>query len=168
MRAESAGAIKVFYSYAHEDKMLRDELEKHLGTLKRQGQITSWHDRDISAGMEWEREIDVHLNVASIVLLLVSPDFISSEYCYSIEMTRALERHNAREAWIIPIILRPVDWDDAPFSKLQVLPANRKPITSWPNRDEAFLILTTSKPTTLGATLSILVPITNELLLSMN
>jgi hypothetical protein len=139
MTDEPLGAVKVFYSYAHEDKILCVELEKHLGILKRQGQITGWHDRDISAGTEWEREIDTHLNVASIILLLVSPDFIHSEYCYSIEMRRALERHHAGEAIVIPVLIRPVDWEDAPFSKLQFLPTDRKPITSWSNRDEAFL-----------------------------
>jgi TIR domain-containing protein len=139
MAADLTDAIKVFYCYAHEDQALRDELEKHLGILRRQGQIMGWHDQDISAGKEWEHEIDTHLNLANIILLLVSPDFIHSEYCYSVEMMQALERHDAGEARVIPIILRPVDWDDAPFSKLQILPANRRPITSWPNPDEAFL-----------------------------
>jgi tetratricopeptide (TPR) repeat protein len=139
MAADFTDAIRVFYCYAHEDQAMRDELEKHLGILKRHGQIIGWHDRDISAGNEWEHEINSHLNLADIILLLVSPDFIHSEYCYSVEMSRALERHYAGEAYVIPIILRPVDWDDAPFSKLQVLPTNKRPITSWPNADEAFL-----------------------------
>ena len=134
--------IKIFYSYAHEDELLRNELEKHLSLLKRQGRIDEWYDRNISAGAEWAQEIDTRLNTASIILLLISPDFMSSEYCYSIEMTRALERHNAREARVIPIILRPVDWQSAPFGKLQALPPEGTPITSWANRDEAFLEVT--------------------------
>lgn len=132
--------MKVFYCYAREDIVLRNELEKHLGTLKRTGKITGWYDRDISAGKEWEKEIDVNLNTADIILLLISPDFIDSDYCYSVEMKRALERHDNGEARVIPVILRPVDWEDAPFSMIQVLPTDGKPVNStyWQYRDEAF------------------------------
>jgi hypothetical protein len=100
--------IKVFYSYAHEDKALRDELEKHLGTLKRQGLIEQWHDRDISAGKDWKHEIDTYLNSAQIILLLISKDFIHSDYCYGIELSRAIQRCEAQEVTIIPILLRPL------------------------------------------------------------
>src|SRR5947209_333656 len=103
--------IEVFFSYAHEDEKLRLGLEKQLISLKRQGLITGWHDRKIVPGTDWANEIDTHLNTASIILLLVSPDFIASEYCYSIEMQRAMERHKSGEAHVIPIILRPVDWE---------------------------------------------------------
>ena len=128
-------SLEIFYSYAHKDVKLRDELDKHLRTLQRHGLITGWYDRNISAGTEWERDIDTHLNSAHVILLLISPDFMASEYCYSIEMKRALERHNAGEARVIPIILRPVHWQDTPFGKLQALPPDAKPITKWPNRD---------------------------------
>jgi TIR domain len=144
MNAEPTGpgenSIEIFYSYAHEDEALRKELEKHLVSLQRQGIIAGWHDRLISAGTEWEHEIDSHLNTAGIILLLISSSFIASKYCYSIEMTRALERHEAREARVIPIILRPVYWKNMPFGKLQVLPTEGKPVDSshWHNRDEAF------------------------------
>ena len=139
MEEEIQPTIKVFYSYAHQDLSLRDELEKHLGILKRRGYITSWSDRDISAGKEWKREIDANLEASDIILLLVSPDFIHSDYSYGIEMKRALEKHKAEEARAIPIILRPVDWEDAPFSSLLALPTDAKPITTWALRDEAFL-----------------------------
>ena len=144
MNAEPTGpgenAIEIFYSYAHEDEALRKELEKHLTSLQRQGIIAGWHDRLISAGTEWEHEIDSHLNTAGIILLLISSSFIASKYCYSIEMKRALERHEAREARVIPIILRPVYWKNMPFGKLQVLPTEGKPVDSshWHNHDEAF------------------------------
>ncbi len=128
----------MFYSYAHEDIELRDALDKHLATLRRSGWIQSWSDRDIRAGTEWKQEIDTHLRTADIILLLVSSDFLSSEYCYSLEMQEALRRHEAGEAVVIPIVLRPVDWHGTPFSSLQVLPAEGKPVTSWSNRDEAF------------------------------
>src|SRR5256885_13228643 len=103
--------LSIFFSYAHEDEALRNELEKHLSILRWQGIITEWYDRDIHAGTEWEHEIDTHLDTAQIILLLISPDFLASHYCYSIEMTRALERHIAGGARVIPIILRPVDWE---------------------------------------------------------
>src|SRR6266516_2666257 len=139
MADELDQAFEIFYSYAHEDASLRETLEKHLSTLKWQKLITSWYDRNISAGQERAHEIDSHLNSAHIILLLVSVDFIASEYCWSVEVTRAMERHHRGEARVIPIILRPADWKDTPFGHLQVLPATTKPITSWPNLDEAFL-----------------------------
>ncbi len=130
---------EIFYSYAHEDEDLRDKLEKHLVTLKRQGLIVGWHDRGILPGKEWKKEIDEHLNTARIILLLISADFIDSDYCYGIEMKQALKRHKAGEAYVIPIILRPVDWHSSPFSKLQALPTDGKAVTEWSNRDKAFL-----------------------------
>lgn len=132
-------AIKIFFSYSHKDEDLRDELVTHLSMLKRQGVIVAWHDREISAGTEWKNAIDQHLESARVVLLLISANFLDSNYCYDIEMKRAMERHESGEARVIPIILKPVDWREAPFSKLQALPKNVKPITTWENRDEAFL-----------------------------
>jgi hypothetical protein len=134
-----AGKMEIFFAYAREDKTLRDEHEKHLSMLKREGVITSWHDRKIGAGKEWEGKIDTHLNTARVILLLVSSDFVASDYCWDVEVKRAMERHEAREAHVIPVILRPVDWMSAPFGKLQALPTDAKPVTSWENRDEAFL-----------------------------
>ncbi len=131
--------IRIFYSYAHEDEPLRKELEKHLSSLKRQELITDWHDRDISAGAEWASEIDSNLNTAQIILLLISADFLASDYCYGIEMKRALERHDAHDACVIPIIARPVSMKGTPFSKLQALPTDGKAITKWSQRDEAFV-----------------------------
>jgi len=135
---EKASPIKIFYSYAHEDEALRKELEKQLSILRRQGKIIGWHDRNIGAGKNWRLQIDANLNAAHIILLLVSPDFVDSDYCYSIEMKRALERHSANEALVIPVILRPVLWEDAPFGELQALPMDGKPVTLWLDRDEAF------------------------------
>lgn len=134
----STEAIEVFYSYSHRDERLREKLETHLSLLKRQGIIAGWHDRRIAAGTEWAGAIDEHLNTAQIVLLLISPDFLASDYCYDLEMTRAMERHDAGEARVIPIILRSVDWRGAPFARLQALPKDGKPVTEWPNRDAAF------------------------------
>jgi hypothetical protein len=112
----------------------------HLALLQQQGLIAAWHDRKISAGTEWAHEIDTHLDAARIILLLISSSFLASKYCYSSEMARALQRHQAGIARVIPIILRPVDWESAPFSNLQVLPTDGRPITGrgWHNIDEAF------------------------------
>lgn len=129
--------IKIFCCYAREDEPLLNRLKAHLNPLQRQGLIDVWHDRDIRAGMEWTREIDTRLNTAQIILLLVSPDFISSDYCYCIEMKRAIERHTRYEACVIPIILRPVYWQGTPFEKLQALPKDAKPVTDWRNREKA-------------------------------
>ncbi|NET37412.1 MAG: CHASE2 domain-containing protein [Cyanothece sp. SIO1E1] len=131
--------IEVFFSYSHKDEALRDELEKHLSILQRQGVITGWHDRQIGAGSEWEGEISQHLESARVILLLVSADFLASDYCWNVEVARAMARHEARDARVIPVILRPVSWESAPFGKLQAVPKNAKPITSWENHDEAFL-----------------------------
>ncbi len=132
--------VNIFLCYAREDELLRQGLEKQLRILRRQSLIEIWHDREIGAGTDWEREITKHLNTADIILLLVSPDFMDSDYCYGIEMQRAMERHERGEALVIPVILRPVYWQSAPFGKLQALPTDAIPVSSskWHNLDEAF------------------------------
>src|SRR5256886_17213924 len=97
--------------------------------------FSDWHDREITAGSEWANQISEHLESAQIILLLISPDFLASDYCHDVEMTRAMERHNNKEARVIPIILRPVDWEGAPFSKLQCLPRNAEPVNPCKNED---------------------------------
>jgi hypothetical protein len=131
-------AVKLFFCYAHEDELLLNILKNHLSPLHRLGLIDMWHDRDISAGTKWEEEIDKHLNEADIILLLVSPDFMNSEYCYGKEMQRALERDKRGEARVIPVILRPVYWQSI-LGHLQALPTDAKPVMSaqWYNVDEA-------------------------------
>src|SRR5260221_610946 len=138
MSNTSKQEIKLFYCYAHEDKPIRDELEKHLSWLRRRYQLINWHDREIMPGEEWEQAIDMHLNTANLILLLISSDFMNSDYCYGKEMRRALERHRAGTCRVIPILLRPTYWEDAPFSSLQLLPTDARPITRWSDRDEAF------------------------------
>src|SRR5579862_7324846 len=130
--------IHLFYCYARKDKPLRDELEKHLSWLKRRYQLTNWHDREILPGEEWEQAIDRHLNTAHLILLLISPDFMASDYCYGKEMQSALERHKVGTCRVVPILLRPTYWEEAPFSNLQILPTNAKAVTRWPDQDEAF------------------------------
>ncbi|WP_242043618.1 tetratricopeptide repeat protein [Leptolyngbya sp. FACHB-671] len=131
--------LQVFISYSHKDEELREELDIHLANLKRQGKIGVWHDRAIEAGAEWDAEIKHQLETADIILLLITPRFVASNYCYDLEMQRAVQRHDEGSARVIPIILKPCDWQDSPFSKLQVLPRDAKPVTKWDDRDEAFL-----------------------------
>ena len=138
MTGESTNAVEVFYSYAQEDESLRKELDKHLTPLIRKGLIEAWSNRNINAGTDWVQEIDAHLRTADIILLLISPDFIASDYSYSVEMKRAMERHDAGEARVIPVILRPVNWRGTPFDKLKALPPDAKPVTRWRDRNEAF------------------------------
>lgn len=129
----------LFFSYSHKDEGLRDQLETHLAGLKRQGIISAWHDRRITAGRDLGAAIDDNLNAAEIILLLVSPDFIASDYCYEREMGRALERHTSGQARVMPVILRPCDWRDLPFGHLLATPQDGRAITTWPNMDQAFL-----------------------------
>jgi tetratricopeptide (TPR) repeat protein len=111
----------------------------HLANLKRQGKIRAWQDRDIEAGAEWDAAIKQQLETAEIILLLITARFINSDYCYDLEMQRALQRHAAGTARVIPIILKPCDWKESPFSHLQALPKDAKPVTKWDDPDEAFL-----------------------------
>ena len=134
----SGRGIKLFYCYAREDKALRDQLETYLKVLTRQYGLTHWSDREILPGEQWEQEIHAHLDTADIILLLISPDFVASDYCYGKEMQQALERHREGTCRVIPILLRPTYWEDTPFNNIQMLPTDAEPITSWPDRDKAF------------------------------
>ncbi len=128
-------AIKVFCSYAHADEEWRQKLEMHLSLLIHEGTIELWYDRKIRPGTDWAREIDDHLNGAELILLLISSKFMNSYYCQGIEMKRALERHHAGIAYVVPILISSCDWETAPFAQLQVLPGG-KFITEWSERDE--------------------------------
>jgi internalin A len=130
--------LPLFYSYSHKDEALRNELETHLKLLQRQGLIESWHDRNIEAGDDWRTRIDENLERADIILLLVSADFVAYDYCYEKEMKWALERQDAGEAKVVPVIVREVNWKKAPFARLQVLPKNGRSVMAWPDRDAAW------------------------------
>ena len=140
MRAASRReAIRVAFSYSHKDEELRDQLETHLKLLQRHHLISTWHDRKIFGGEKWEGVIDDNFRRADLILLLVSADFVGSDYCYQTEMGLALQREAKGEARVVPVILRSCDdWKGAPFGRLQSLPKDGKPVTSWPNRDEAW------------------------------
>lgn len=130
--------LDVFVSYSHKDDEFRERLDVQFALLKRQGVIRVWHDRRIGAGKDIHYEISEHLEAAHIVLLLVSPDFLASDYCYDREMARAMERHEEGPARVIPVILRVCDWHSAPFGRLKAVPHDGKPITKFTDKDEGF------------------------------
>lgn len=131
--------LQLFVSYSHADKPFLTELEKHLSTLKRENLLATWHDRKITPGQDWESEIDGALQRSEIIVFLISPDFIASEYCVEKEVATALDRHGKGDAIVIPIVVRPVDWLSTPIGKIQGLPTDAKPISTWNNQDEAWL-----------------------------
>jgi len=133
----ATNSVTVFISYAPEDEDLRGELDKHLAVLRREGIIRGWSDRMIGAGAEWRGEIDRRLDEADIILLLVSASYLASDYLYDVEMARAIERHDARQSTVIPVILRPCDWASAPFGRLRALPSSGQPVTGFGNVDAA-------------------------------
>jgi hypothetical protein len=128
----------LFYSYSHEDALLRDELAKFLAPLKHQGRIVEWYDRKIEPGLQWESAISDKLQSANLILLLVSADFLASDYCFGVEMEVAMRRVKNGNARILPILLKPCLWKESRFSELQLLPRDAKPVTSWPSHDDAF------------------------------
>jgi tetratricopeptide (TPR) repeat protein len=135
-----ATPLRIFYSYAPSDTQQQIKLEKHLSAWGRRGIISSWYNRAILPGSDWKQEINEHLDTADIILLLISPDFMASDYCYGIEMQRALERHASKEAYVIAVIVRPVSWTGTPIEQLPVLPLNEKPITMWKPQDEGLRV----------------------------
>jgi hypothetical protein len=140
IKKEKMQEFCVFYAYARQDKGLREKLESHLALLQQQGLIAGWHDRHILGGQECSKQISEHLETAQIILLLISDAFLASDYCYGVEMNRALAKHKEGSAHVIPVILRHVDWHNAPFAHLQALPTKGDPVIggSWHNKDEAF------------------------------
>lgn len=136
--------IELFISYADQDEGLFENLKTHLRPLEHQGRVRRWHDRSgILPGEETDRKIEEYLQSADLILLLVSPDFIDSEERRTGEVKYAMERHEARAAKVIPVILRACDWRGQPFGSLEPLPPDGKPVTSHPNQDEAFLAVAT-------------------------
>lgn len=130
--------IKIFYCYAREDEALRDRLAKHLETLRREGLIVTWYDRDITAGDDYQQRILLNIETADIFLALISPDFMRSDYCHNVEIRRALDKNILGELRVIPVILRSVDWEDTPLGELQALPKDGKPVMKWKPVDDGW------------------------------
>lgn len=134
----SQSGARIFISYAHEDEDLKKELDKHLKVLKRSSKIQVWNDRELLAGQEWDQTIMSELNMANIILLLISVDFNASDFIWDKELASAMKRHEEGTAHVVPIILRKCEWSSLPYAKLQALPRNATPVMEYPNRDDAF------------------------------
>jgi hypothetical protein len=133
-----ARPVKVFYCYARADEEALKHLQKQLKLLERQHLIETWHDRQIVPGTDYAQEIAVHLNQAQVIILLVSPDFLESEYCSGKEMARALQLHREAKVRVVPVLLHPCFWNLTPLKDLQTLPDNGKPVSKWPNQHGAW------------------------------
>jgi len=136
---KSTNRKKVFFSYSKKDSQYLAELLVHLSGLKRSGKVEPWHDRDVKPGEEWDVAIRRELSAADIIVLFISPDFLATDYIWEVEITEAMQRHERGEARVIPVFVRPCDWADMPFGKLNGLPSKAKPITEYDNRDKAWL-----------------------------
>lgn len=132
-------AINIHIVYDPEDQALYDELTKQLASLVRSMLINDQFDNYRVPGIRWQEKAIYQLNIAQIILLLISPDFITSKFCYDIQMNLALERHKAEQACVIPIILKPIAWQGLPFARLQPLPSDGRAVTSWPDKNEAYV-----------------------------
>lgn len=135
----SSRPLRVFISYSQKDAAFRETLESHLAPLQRQRIIESWHDRHIPPGSETAQVIDDNLAQADIILFLVSADFLASDSCYDVEVRQAMERQARGLAVVVPLLIRPVDWREAPFAHLTALPKGGRPISEWPNPDQAWV-----------------------------
>ena len=121
----------------HKDADLRERLGTYFAPLKQQQKISEWHDRKIEPGANWDTEINAQLNSADLILLLVSADFLASEYCFGAEVEKALVRLKRGEVKVVPILLKPCLWEESRFSELQIIPRDAKAMTSWVSVDEA-------------------------------
>lgn len=136
--ASARRPARMFVSYSHKDERHRETLESHLKVLSRAGLLDVWHDRRIDPGDDWRGEIDATLEEADVVVLLVSADFLASDYCADVELKRALERQAAGACRVVPVIVRDVNWKRSKIAALQALPADGKPVTTWPDQDTAW------------------------------
>jgi internalin A len=131
--------VKLFISYAREDQPYREQLDKHLSTMKRNGAIEVWHDEFIGAGKEWDQEIKQALHDTNIIVLLISSDFLASNYINNVEVKQAIEKYEKGEVKIVPVIVRSCHWQRDPvISKFQALPRPADPVKSWDDADEAW------------------------------
>lgn len=131
-------SLKVFVSYSKADRKHLETLEKHLSPLTRDETLLTWTDKELLPGAEWDDTIRHQLATADVVLLLVSADFMATDYIWK-EITIAMERHERGEALIVPIIVRPCIWQDTAFARFNALPEKGQPITQWANEDEAWM-----------------------------
>lgn len=146
---------KFFFSYSKADREDLVRLQKHLSPLRNNDKLTTWDDADIIPGELWDKRIKEELDTAEIILLLVSVDFLATPYIQDVELPQAKKRHDAKEAIVIPIILRPCDWkEDSFLRELNALPWKAKPISSYTDKDEAWVEVVNGIKKVLGGSKS--------------
>jgi len=131
--------ISIFLSYAKEDKPFKDKLLKHLSSMIRRNQIDIWDDEQIAGGQNWKEEIESKLRTAQVAILLVSADFLASDFINDFEIPILLERGKKGEVSIVPMLIRPVYFQGSELSDFKGLPKSGKPISNWQNEDEAWI-----------------------------
>lgn len=129
---------KVFISYSHCDEHYKNRLDKALYALKRNNRITVWEDRLLVAGQAWEQELFEKLEEAEVILMILSDDYIASDFCYSREFKYVLDSHKRKSKVLIPIIVRPCSWQDLEFGAIQAVPKDGTPINTYTNEDLAW------------------------------
>jgi hypothetical protein len=130
---------RLYISYVQPDAHHRDRLVQHLSTLVRTNVVHAWHDGKLLPGQRRLDEILQHLSDADIILLLVTPNFLSSDHIWNIDIQIAMTRAEDDDAMVVPVIVEPVRWEDAPFRHLQPLPESGQPVTKWSSEDDAWL-----------------------------
>lgn len=135
---------KVFFSYSHKDRKIRDDIDKHFAVLKHSKTISSWYDNEILAGEDFDHEIKQELESADIILLLISADFLNSRYCQDVEVKRALEKQTAGLAKVVPIIIDACDWKHSVIRHLKSLPDDGREIAKYRNKRVAYQNITDS------------------------
>ncbi len=141
LEIDSSVPINLLYIYAHADKRFSNELDKHLNLLQQQGVITTWKSQDIAIDTDTDFPLDVQLDSMQIILLLISPEFIASSYCYGSEMEQILARYSAGTVAAISVLLRPTEWQETPLKFLPVLPSKERAISTWSYHDDAFVLV---------------------------
>jgi TIR domain len=129
--------VTVFCSYSHADKDILDTLLKHLQPLLRMRLIDRFvNDNRLTGGETWHARIMEHLDSAHIVLFLVTPNSVASDYVKE-EIDRAVERYRSDHCRIIPIMGRAADYRGLGIDEFEPLPAKNRPIDQWPRRGDA-------------------------------
>jgi internalin A len=138
IKAHEANAVRLFYSYSSKDEEFKAELDTHLSLLKLEGKLAPWHMKRIVPGTDWDKTIDENLKSADIILLMISPDFLASDYINDVEVKQAMAQHESGKSHVIPVFVRDCSWATAPFGKLQGVPKG-KAVKLWGDaRDSAW------------------------------
>ncbi len=138
--------VRIFIAYSHKDLVFKDEIRRRLKPLVRAGKVSIWDNYNIEGGGDWDADIREKLSQADIILLLLSPDALDSDYFYEVEAPIALQRHQTGEAIAVGIKLRPCTLKHTPFENLEryeLLPKKGYPVTDphWHHVDAAYLTI---------------------------